>query len=50
MDKCECGHASCFHKIAKQSALVGFFVGDAEEGKACNVKECACLRYTKVQG
>lgn len=47
MVKCECGHQECFHH-RQPTSMLGFFAQD-KPTKACNIKECACLRFTKVE-
>lgn len=41
---CECGHQSCFHHPMPTGIRAMFT--DAPP-KACNMKECYCLRFTE---
>lgn len=36
---CECGHASCYHRIFTPLSIFG-------KKDACNMEDCRCLRFT----
>lgn len=40
---CECSHHSCFHRPIPTGVRAMFA---DPPSKACNVKDCACLRFT----
>lgn len=49
MNKCECGHESCYHIIEpKKKMEISFFKPAPTNplAKKCNIPGCQCLRYT----
>jgi hypothetical protein len=38
---CECGHASCYHRIFTVLNMFG-------SKNACNMDDCKCLRFTRI--